>query len=258
MRAADVFSHITAAHLWGMPLPLSLASPTLLHVAAVAPRRAVEGRGVRGHQLALVPDEVRVVDGLRVTDPSLTWCLLASILALEDLIAVGDFVITALPGTQPLGSLSSLKRAVAARPRLRGVVALRAALPLLRVGVRSRPESLFRVAIIQAGLPEPMVNRTIHDRRGRFLAMPDLSWPDFRVAAEYEGDYHRVERGQFHHDIGRIERMTDEQWSVLRVSAPALFDETHDLVARVARRLSERGWSPSRPIDMSRIGHLRR
>lgn len=258
LRATDVVSHVSAAHLWGMPLPQRLSLPISIDISATAPGRAPEARGVRGRQLALADDEVRQIGGIGVTSPALTWCLLGSILSIEDLIAVADYIVTPTRTRTALATLAELEECTLGRAGMRGVVATQRALPWVRVGPLSRPETLLRVVLVWAGIPEPAINTRILDSEGRFLAMPDIAWPDYRLASEYEGDYHRVERGQFHHDIGRIERMADEGWGVVRVSAPALFDETSVLVARIARRLTERGWSPPRPLDMRKVGRLRR
>lgn len=241
-----------------MPLPHLLSLPITIDISAMAPGRAPEARGVRGRQLTLAADDVREIGGVRVTSPSLTWCLLGGILSIEDLVAVADYVITPTRTRAALATLAELEECTLHRAGMRGVAAAQRALPWVRSGPLSRPETLLRVVLVWAGIPEPVINTRILDSEGRFLAMPDIAWPDYRLASEYEGDYHRVERGQFHHDIGRIERMADEGWGVVRVSAPALFDETPALVARVARRLAERGWVAPGRLDMRKVGRLRR
>ncbi len=256
MRETDAVSHVSAAHLWGMPLPRRLTQPPTIDVSATAPGRAPELRGVHGRQLTLGAHEVREVGGIRVTSPALTWCLLGGILSVEDLVAAADYVVTSTRRQPALATLDELEECLRRRSPMRGIARARKAIPWVRSGPLSRPESLLRVVLVQAGIPEPVVNTKVLDSRGRFLAVPDLAWSGFRLAAEYEGDYHRVERGQFHHDTGRIERMADEKWAVLRVSAPALFDETPALVARVARRLTERGWTPPQRLDMRKVGRL--
>jgi len=202
--------------------------------------------------------EVREIGGSRVTSPALTWCLLGSILSLEDLVAAADYLVTPTRNRPALATLDELDECVRGHRGMRGVTLSARAMPWVRVGPRSRPETLLRVVLVQGGIPEPVINERMLDARGRFLAMPDLAWPGYRLASEYEGDYHRVERNQFHHDIGRIERMADESWGVVRVSAPALFDETQQLVARVGRRLVDRGWTPPRRVDMRKVGRLLR
>ncbi|TBN57284.1 hypothetical protein EYE40_07660 [Glaciihabitans arcticus] len=119
----------------------------------------------------------------------------------------------------------------------------------------SRPESLSRLLFDRAGLPEALINTPVYDDRGAFLAMPDESWPEFRVAYEYEGDYHR-EVGQFRRDLGRVERLIDHDWAVTKASADDLYGAPIALVQRVARRLTRAGWT-GRPI-LRQLGNFRR
>jgi len=63
-----------------------------------------------------------------------------------------------------------------------------------------------------------------------------------KVALEYEGDHHRGVR-QFRDDIRRIERLADNGWLVIKVSADDVFDRPRELVDRVVRRLASRGLS---------------
>lgn len=54
---------------------------------------------------------------------------------------------------------------------------------------------------------------------------PDISIPDTRVAFEYEGDGHRVDRAQWYADIERRELVEAEGWRVVRVTARDLFHD---------------------------------
>jgi hypothetical protein len=258
MRPDHVFSHVTAAALWGMPLPYARTAALPLDVTAIAPARAPAVRGVIGRSHAIRPDEVRELDGLRVPSVELTWMMLGGILPVADLVAAGDFALTASGALTALTTVDSLAACMSARQGARGAPKLRTAMSLLRPGPLSRPESLLRVAFSMGGLPEPAINRPVLTVAGAFVATPDLSWPEFRVAVEYEGDYHRTERDQFHRDIGRIERMHDIAWQTVRVSAPALFDDTPSLVAMVARRLVSAGWTGRARPNLRNLGRLDR
>jgi hypothetical protein len=63
---------------------------------------------------------------------------------------------------------------------------------LLRPGAESRPETLLRLLLGRAGLPEPEVNVDIRDDSGRFLGRADLVYPPWRTIVEYDGDQHRT------------------------------------------------------------------
>lgn len=129
-------------------------------------------------------------------------------------------------------------------PGRRGARRARQAFVLSRAGVRSRPETLLRLLITRAGLPEPEVGHTITE--AGWAATPDLAWPAHSVLLEYEGDHHRTSARQFRHDIRRFERYADCGWSALRVTKHDLFIETSEVIARAESRLRRSGWTPPR------------
>lgn len=257
MHPEHFFSHSTAAALWGMPLPQHV-DLSRLHVSAPAPLRAPEGVGVVGHSIRMPESTVAVHHGLPIVSPAMTWVHLAELLAVADLVAVGDFAITGSPFTNllPITSIDEVVSADSTARTRRGRRARQVALPLLREGPLSRPESLLRFLLVSAGLPEPEINPSVVDALGSFVAMPDLAWPRYRFAIEYEGDHHRGV-AQFRRDIRRIESLIDADWGVMKVTADDLFDRPDELVARVIRRLVARGWRTS-GAELRQVGKLRR
>lgn len=244
MPPHHAFSHLTAAQLYGLPLPPSLASLLPLHVTAAAPARAPQGSRVVGHQTRLSHSDVRVVEGVPVVQPERALVELGRYLSVEDLVAVGDFLVTGDPvlRARPLSSLGRVEAAVRAAHRVRGRRALMAAVPLMRVGAFSRPETLVRLAAVHFGLPEPVLNRPVRDN-GAYLGRPDISWPDYRVGIEYEGDHHRVDRATFQRDIVRFERFSDADWRLFRATSRDLL-ALDVLMTRVKRCIRARGWTP--------------
>ena len=130
--------------------------------------------------------------------------------------------------------------ALARYPGRNGLRRARAALPLLRTRSESPRESVLRVIIVLAGLPEPECNYNVFDEQGRFLARGDLVYPDYKLLLEYQGDQHRTDRAQWRSDIHRLGRLEDAGWQVLQFTDDDLRDPAA-LVARVARRLRARG-----------------
>jgi very-short-patch-repair endonuclease len=82
------------------------------------------------------------------------------------------------------------------------------------------------------------VNSAVLDGR-RFVATPDLSWPWHRVALEYEGDHHRTDARQWHHDITRYSRLQELGWLVFRATATDYRDPSA-IVSRVIRAIESR------------------
>ena len=51
-------SHLSAAALWGVPLPFALENQAVVHLTRDPGRRAVRYKNVVGHQQSLEPDEI--------------------------------------------------------------------------------------------------------------------------------------------------------------------------------------------------------
>lgn len=232
-----VFSHQTAAILYGIPLPARFERSEDLHVTTPAPARAKQARGFAGHSRRLDPRERRVVSGVPVTSPARTWCDLAAILGTADLVAAGDHLLH--DRERPaLATRSELADALDGLPRgTVGVRRLREALPLLDGGSDSRRESLLRYELVTVGITWLQVNPTVHDRRGRRIGRVDLVDELRRTAIEYEGDQHRTDPAQWRRDVERHRRLMADGWLLIRVTAS---DDLRVMARDIARILATR------------------
>lgn len=226
----------TAAALLGIPLPYRLSEQTDVHVGAPAPARALNAEGITGHKLGIRAEEIQSAHGLRITTPARTWCDLAAVVTLPELVSAGDFL---LRRANPMTTKSQLEECVLHHPGRRGRPALRLALNLLDDRSESPAESVLRVILIQGGFTGMVTNHVVRDRSGRFVARVDLAFPVARVAIEYEGDYHRSEPGRWRKDMIRLRRLEAAGWRVLRVNADDLRDPTQ-LLMQLARALALR------------------
>ncbi|WP_148286390.1 endonuclease domain-containing protein [Microbacterium sp. B19] len=233
LRDGQVFSHETAAELWGMPLPRRPASTTL-HVSAAPPLREPRTTGVTAHRIGRDAEDLTTFEGLPVTTPVATWVHLSGSLSEPALVAMGDWLLAH-------GIPKAALEAAVARSTGRGVVALRRAFDRLRLGVESPRETAVRLVLVDAGLPEPTVNWTLRTK-GRFVARLDMSYRDYRVAVEYDGRQHALEE-QFRRDADRWRAITDAGWILVRVLSHHLDSPARDIVAPVRRALESRGWS---------------
>ncbi|WP_156366508.1 hypothetical protein [Microbacterium sp. No. 7] len=252
------FSHVTAAVLWNLPLPIRLLR-TVLHgetprgidVSVPTPRRAPKSAGVRGH--ALLPALTGIVPhaGLRVTSPATTWALLAPLLSVDELIEAGDAIVR-IPrkkGMQrgapsdALASLTQLARCLDAGRR-EGIGRLRAALPQIRVGSASVGETRVRLACARAGLPEPDLDFDVFDGDGQAIGFTELAYPAWRLLIEYEGDHHRTDRAQWDRDIEKHAACTAAGWETIRLTARHLRESGAPAVQRVRDALIRAGWHP--------------
>ena len=225
----------SAALLHQLPLPARLTRSALpVHVGVPSGTRRPSARDVTAHHVSIAEKDVVLVHDISVTALERTWCDLAAIgLSLGELVAAGDALLWR---KHPRSSIGALRAAAGRYNGRRGARVIRTALPLLTDRSDSAPESEIRVAFFLAGLPAPRVNEEIRIG-GRLIATPDLSWPEFRVIVEYEGDHHRTDAVQWHRDIERYARLQELGWIVIRATAADYRDPTR-LIARVQAALS--------------------
>jgi Protein of unknown function (DUF559) len=232
MKPAAYFSHVTSAVLLGMWLPLALQHRMVLHVSVPPNVRAPRDRLVKGHTLIDRPASVQTKYGLRIGSARETWCQLATILGLEDLIIAGESLLAKNRRDRiPLWSLVSAVE-VGDRPRQ---ALLERALPHLRAGSRSAKETELRRLLVRGGLREPEINGDIFDAAGVWVAECDLVYRAERVAVEFEGEQH-FEKRQGRKDVKKYELLRALGWTVVRVMQDDLL-EPPVLVARVGTAL---------------------
>lgn len=210
------FSHTTAALLLGMRVPFRLHEDSL-HVTSLGARR-MRRPGVIGHE-ADVRDRLVIPEGFPVTAPIPTWIDLAPMLTIDELVAVGDGLVRR---RHPVATMDELHAAVSAARGVRGLRRLAIAVLRVRPRTDSARETVLRLLIIDAGLPEPEVNAEIVDEAGALVAHGDLVWPEARLIVEYDGDHHRTDRWQYSVDVDRIGRLQQLGWLVIRVDARLL------------------------------------
>jgi very-short-patch-repair endonuclease len=136
----------------------------------------------------------------------------------------------------------------------RGVVRARAALPLLNARSRSRSESHLRYALVSSGLPEPKVNMPIYSHVGEWLAEPDLSYEEARLALEYNGADH-AEVKRMRRDITReIDVVRRGGWRVEVFGPAEVFGRPDQTAAYVREIYRERIRVIAPPTRVARFG----
>ncbi|MBA2464924.1 MAG: hypothetical protein H0V42_08115, partial [Nocardioidaceae bacterium] len=166
-------------------------------------------------------------------------------------------------------SLSRMRAYVDERAGCKGVPLARAALELACEHSWSPNETRMRMIWqLEAGLPRPLVNRPLFDRRGRLLGYPDLLDVEAGLVGEFDGADHR---GAVRHadDVGREAMLRNHRLEVVRVTGPDLFHRPRvrtRLVAARRRALwlpperrpwttqSPQGWDPGPTLD-ERLDH---
>lgn len=233
-------SHVTAARLRCQVLPPWLADSTELHLSKPRSLPSVRRKGVFGHTVLAREDEIELVDGIRLSTRSRTWLDLARVLPLHDLVSMGDQLVRVprvdFEGrTEPYDTIAGLRMLVGRHPNLQGVVRAREALDLIRVGADSAPETLLRLAIADAGLPEPGLQVPLRAGDARSPSA-DLGYRHRRLAIQYDGGHHLGE-AQILSDRRRDKAFESAGWTVLVFDKDDLADEFQRAVQRIKRAL---------------------
>lgn len=225
------FRGLTAALLHGVPLP-RWTGEAPLHVATS--RRGLRIAGVHVHVERTRPAADEVF-GLPVSTLAQTWGELGENLCVDDLVVAADHLLrhTAV-------SHRTLTEVAAEWSGRRGVQRLRQSLPLLDGCADSPMESRLRLLLVRAGLPAPVSNRDVIED-GAWLARPDLSYPERRIAIEYEGDHHRTDRRQWKRDKARRRLLEDHGWLVIEVIDDDVYKTPELTVARIRAAVVARG-----------------
>ena len=214
--------------------------------AGFSPPRRVN---VVGHLLTFLPDEVVELDGVRLTSPARTWLDLATVLGVDELVVAGDALVCGhgpefpVP-REPLCGVEELRALVARHPGSRGVRKARAAVELIRVGADSPPETRLRLALVRAGLPEPVLNyvRGVWGGAGAPVLWPDAAYLQWRDRGPVRWRTPQREGDQYLRDIRRADTAAFSGWLEVRVSRLDLAGEHPSAVRKVRAALEGRGW----------------
>ena len=236
-------SHITAAILLGLWLPSWYLGCRELHLSKPKTLPPVRREGVVGHTVLAFDEELMVWDGIRISTPARTWLDLARVLPLEDLVALGDQLVrqprARLEGrAEPWTTLPQLKAMLTRHRKLQGIVKARQALELIRCGSDSAPETFLRLALADAGLPEPELQLQIVPG-DRYSPAADLGYRRQMIAIQYDGGHHRT-REQQSSDNRRDELFNAAGWRYFKFNADDLAENFRGAVKRVRAALSTR------------------
>lgn len=221
-------SHQTAAELWGGIVP----ETTLTHVTVQGRHRRRPRQGLVMHHAKEVRS--RTHRGVLVTTPEQTFCDLAGTLDLVDLVILGDSLVK-----RGVTTPTALVIAVERWPGSHRAQARRAA-DLVRERVDSPMETRVRLMLMFAGLPEPVVNLQVGDNFVTFRL--DLSWPELRLAVEYDGRHHAEDTHQWGHDLSRREWLDGNGWRIIVLRAEDVFGTPWASIGRIVKAMRPRGF----------------
>ncbi len=222
----------------------------MIHISRPDDAAGVRRTKVVTHRMKLYDDEVTELNGIRLTTRERTWLDLAEQLSVPELVVIADHLIRnprpEFEGrTDPFCTKNDLQRMINRHPGKRGIRKARAALDLARVGADSPPETMLRLALLDAGLPEPELNAAIIDESGRLHHEPDMSYRDYKIGVEYDGGHHGAAE-QIDRDIGREEHYRALGWTEVRISKRHMANDAQAAVAKIRSALVQAGWRPER------------
>ncbi|GAA3281063.1 hypothetical protein [Nesterenkonia halobia] len=237
-------SHASAARLHGLWLPRALRDDPRLHLSRPAgPDTWTRRRGVSGHRVQVSDGDVVRVGGVPMSSPARAWLDVAGRCSEHQLIIMGDQLIRTpylrYEGRSiPYATLPGLRGML---DDARGVPGRRrclAALERMRVGADSVQETRLRLALVDAGLPEPALQVPAVPG-DPFSPRADLGYPELKIAIQYEGETHFTPE-QHRADQRRDNVFYGEGWTVLRVNVEDHRDGFAAIVAQVAALLAAR------------------
>lgn len=210
-------------------------------VHAIVPTRLGVGpqQGLRIHRTDIDIGDGATVAGMPCTTPARTAWDVAVWFELDRAVSVVDVLLA-----QGLVTPAELTAQVGRRVKLARPGSRRAerALALADGRAQSPPESRLRVRLQLAGLPRPVPQFAVPLASGVTLH-PDLAWPRFKVAVEYDGRWHG-EPDRLHLDRRRLNQLAAEGWLVLHVTSQRLQHDFAGVVREIKAALVSRGWRP--------------
>ncbi|MBI2700249.1 hypothetical protein A9W98_30385 [Mycobacterium gordonae] len=200
-----------------------------LHILSPAGRRLRSTNGLVVHRREGAP--LHVFAGRPATTPAWTAIEVARGLRRPRALATLDAALRS--GTC---GRDELTRTLELQSGRRGVVAVRELLSIASPLAESPMESEARLVMLNGGLPPPELQYEVVDASGRLWRL-DFAWPEYRVAAEYDGvDWHSGPDA-FRRDRARAAALQDLSWVVVPIIAEDVRRRPEQLVRRLQSRL---------------------
>lgn len=240
-RPGLVFSHLSAAALWRLPMVgVWPAKPevTVGTAAVGATRRAYSARKYP------IPHP-EVIDGVAVTGLARTVVDVARTSLLSTSVAMMDRAIaaTARDESGPLAQRTGKQELHAELEKVsnaRGGRRCALAVSLADGASGSAGESLSRVGIFSLGLPAPALQKDFSDGDG-LIGYVDFWWPEFDLIGEFDG------HGKY---------LREELLAGCTTAEVVLAEKVReDRLRALGHRLTRWGWSTARSLPRLR-GHL--
>ncbi|MBJ8347996.1 endonuclease domain-containing protein [Antrihabitans sp. YC2-6] len=198
------------------------------------------GKKIVVHSSHLEPDEITVVDGIRLTTPPRTVIDLARSEPFEQAVVAGDSALH-----QGLTTTAELREHLQRARRRPGRRAAAKVVEFLDGRSESVGESRTRVALFRGGLPTPELQANVFGPDGEWVARVDFLIEELGVIVEFDGmvKYQAELRGKRTPEAVviaekvREDRLRALGWIVVRIT----WDDLEDAARLVARIRSAAG-----------------
>ncbi|NUL45927.1 DUF559 domain-containing protein [Cellulosimicrobium funkei] len=215
-------SYATAAHATRLPVPQILQAERRVHLTWPAGAHQTQRKDIVSHRQSLSPCDTTTLLGIPVTTPARTWVDLSGDPRLNDidLVVLADAIIKRPwrkgRRVDALDTLDGLAATIQRAGRVKGVRRARLALERARIGADSPQETRTRLALVDAGLPEPDL-QVRADPADPYSPAADLGYRDLKLAIQYDGEHHRT-REQQAIDADRDRAFQERGWTVIRLT----------------------------------------
>lgn len=186
-------SHVTAARLYGLRLPPRFGADPIHLSGFGRSHRSPEDPPIRLHRAR---HAVPLADhhGISLSPPHWVFVEMAALLTVDELVVLGDQLVREPHRElevqeEPMVGVGDLRSAVRRGKGRTGIVRAREAVELVRVGSDSPPETLMRLALVRAGLPEPELQIPLRPE-DRYTPVGDAGYRDKKIVLQYEGAHH--------------------------------------------------------------------
>jgi very-short-patch-repair endonuclease len=221
------FSGLTAAWLHGLDVPPCEPIEITIPEPSGSSRRA--GTSVR--RAALAAGDIVARRRLPTTSAFRTVVDLGGRNPLIEGVVAVDLFLHA-----KLVSIADLRSYVTDHPGARGIAQLRRVLDLAEPDAESAMETRLRMLLVNARLPRPEVQVSVHDEHGRFLGRPDLLYRRQLLGIEYDGGTHR---DRLVEDNRRQNGLVGAGYRLLRFTAADVYGAPDTVVMQVRHSLSQ-------------------
>jgi very-short-patch-repair endonuclease len=213
--------------------------PGRVHVLVPAGRQRLSSGYVIVHRTRRLPPRVCVSGPLRYVLPAR-----AVADAVREISSLSDVRAVVAGAIQSGHCTVDQLRAELESGSVRWSASLRLALAEVASGARSAPEAELMELIRRSGLPEPLFNPRLYVGT-RYLARPDVWWPDAGVAVEVDSREWHLSPDSWEQTMRRHARMTAAGILVLHFTPRQIKTEPAEVLATITAALCSRRGLPA-------------